>query len=46
MGEALFFILNHADDLHISSSMENTLRDMKRVLESKVLLNGDGEANV
>lgn len=46
--KGLFFILNHADDLHIGAfakgrEVEETLYKMNAVLESKFLLNGDGE---
>lgn len=42
MQNAIFFIINHADDLHIDEPME-LLYKMQELLESKLLLKGDGE---
>lgn len=45
--EGLFFITNHADDLHIGAMDEgkalDTLYDMQELIESKHLETGDGE---
>lgn len=45
--EGLFFILNHADDLHIGSmkgdKADEVLYSMQRLLDSNHLMTGDGE---
>ena len=46
MKEALFYILNHADDLRIGSKdskLLETLYEMQEVVESGVLVHGNGE---
>lgn len=48
MEKSLFFILNHASDLHIGAHKQGmkhleTLWDMQRLLDCKFLLEGDGE---
>lgn len=46
MNNAIFFLLNHADDLGIGALDEkqlDILHDMKAILDSDVYKNGDGE---
>jgi hypothetical protein len=46
MKQAISWLVNHADDLHINALSRrhlNTIYEMKHLLDSKVLENGDGE---